>query len=417
MGNIKISFFLTFKSIIKGNRWAPIMIIAIMSLSFANLLIIPSLVSGVTNTLDQQQVDTLLGNILVDPPTVDPPTKEHYLIHASQIEDKLNQQPGVIATSSHIVKPAVFEYDLMPADGTESTSKTGSWNVIGVNPDEESRVTTIRDSIIAGDYLDNASRDEILLGIEIAGGEQADSASFLNLGGVKVGDMVRLTYTNGSFRKYHVKGIFQARSPEADRLAFVTEKEMLSIMGLSGFADIASQILIKTSPRVSEAALITTFKTLGIDGEFRSWRDYGSISGIVSSFDVIASLIRSIGLVVAAIVMFIVIYISVVNKKRQIGILRAIGINNRVILSSYVMQSLFYAVMGIIIGGLVFGFVVLPYFNNHPIDLSIGRVTLSVSSSTVESSVMGILLASLLAGILPVLNIIRSSIIKSIWGN
>jgi len=412
MGNIKLSFFLTFKSIIKGNRWAPVMIIAIMSLSFANLLIIPSIISGVTNTLDKQQTDTLLGNILVDPKT-----GNQFISDASQIEDLLVQQPGVVAVAPHLNNSAAFEYDLTPADGTGITLKTGNWNVIGIDPDKEAQVTTIRDSIIGGDYLDNDSRNEIVLGVEIAGGEKADSAPFLNLGGVKAGETIRLTYLNGAQREYHVKGIFLARSLEADRLAFVTEKEMLSVMGGAESADIASQILVKTNPEDSEEKIIAGLQTLNIDGEIRIWSDYGSVSGIVSSFDIIASLIRSIGLVVAAIVMFIVIYISVVNKKRQIGILRAIGINNRTILLSYIMQSLFYAIMGIIIGGLIFGFAVVPYFNNHPIDLSIGRVTLAVSSTTVENSILGILLAALLAGIVPILNITRNSIIKSIWSN
>ena len=41
--------------------------------------------------------------------------------------------------------------------------------------------------------------------------------------------------------------------------------------------------------------------------------------GVISTFEIVASLIGVIGLVVAAVVMFIVIYIGVINRKKQIG--------------------------------------------------------------------------------------------------
>ena len=139
--------------------------------------------------------------------------------------------------------------------------------------------------------------------------------------------------------------------------------------------------------------------------------------GIISSFDVVTSLISAIGLVVAAIVMFIVIYIGVINKKRQIGILRAIGIRGKIIMHSYLVQALFYVICGIVVGSLLFYFVVQPYFALHPLDLSLGQVSLAVQTSAIQNAVLGLILAAILAGYLPVLGITRQSIIKIIWGN
>ena len=58
-----------------------------------------------------------------------------------------------------------------------------------------------------------------------------------------------------------------------------------------------------------------------------------------------------------------------------------------------------------------------PYFDAHPIDLPIGLVSVVIDSTTVRNAVFGLLLAAILAGILPVLNITRHSIIKAIWGD
>jgi len=141
------------------------------------------------------------------------------------------------------------------------------------------------------------------------------------------------------------------------------------------------------------------------------------MGGVVSSFDVVAGLISGIGLVVAGIVMFIVIYINVIHSRRHIGILRAIGIKRDVIIGSYLTQALFYAVMGIVLGGMAFGLGIQAYFSHYPLDLSIGQVSLVLSPGTILSAVIGLIIAAVFAGLVPVLNITRQGIIRAIWGN
>jgi putative ABC transport system permease protein len=411
-GNIKLAFFLAFKSIWKGNRWAVLLIIFVMALSFAQLVLTPSIMSGVTQALNSQQINTLYGNVLIDPQS-----NAYYLDDASQIQSQAATQPGVVGVAPHLGNSAYIEYNWGATVDPTQKGNGGNWRVIGIDPDKESRVTTISQSMIAGTYLSPDDTDQILLGIEIAGGPEASGASFLNLGGVNVGDQVRLTYPDGTQREYTVKGIFRARDGEADRQAFVSYQEMVSVMG-PVFADRASQILIKADDSANQSQLVADLDSLGISGQVRTWQDYGGAAGgVVSSFDVIASLISAIGLVVAAIIMFIVIYINAMSKKRQIGILRAIGVNRLAIYISYLCQALFYAVLGIIIGGLLFGYVLQPYFAAHPLDLSIGQVSLAIDLSTIRNAVVGIILAAIFAGIIPVINITRHSIIKAIWGS
>ena len=414
MGNLKLALFLAFKSIIKGNRWALVLIILVLSLSFANLLLTPSILAGVTNTLNQQQIDTLYSNIVIDPPPA-----EHYLSRASLIERKIEQIPGVTGVSAHLNSSAFIEYQWKEKDSPSDKGESGTWPVIGIDPVREINVTTIHEHIIQGSYLDENDGDEIVLGVEITGGDGAQTAEFLTLQGVQVGDEVRLTYPNGVEREYTIKGIFQAKEmTQADRLAFVTKKEMASVLGRQVYNDRASQILVRTGQGVTGNQIIQEISALGIDIEVRSWSEYGgAMGGIVSSFDVIASLISTIGLVVAGIVLFIVIYINVINKRRQIGILRAIGIKRGIIIGSYLIQAIFYAILGIVFGGLIFGYGIQPYFEFHPLDLPLGQVSLSVRALTISSAVLGLLIAAVLAGLIPVISITRQRIIQAIWGN
>jgi putative ABC transport system permease protein len=413
MGNLKLSFFLAFKSILKGNRWTLLLIIAVMSLSFTNLLVMPSILAGVTNTLNRQQIDTVLSNIIVSPPQ-----NKYYVEKASSLIKKIDDVPGVVGAAPHLNNSALIEYNWKDKKTPTDKGIGGTWQVIGIEPSQEKQVTVISRHMIQGSYLDDSDTDKIVLGVEIAGGSAAQTVEFLTLGGAKVGDKVRLTYPNSVQREYTVKGIFQAKEiMQADRLAFVTTDEMESVLGRNIYFDRASQILVKIGNENESAAIISQIKPQAGNAEVRSWSDYGAISGIISSFNVVTSLIGTIGLIVAGIVMFIVIYINVIHKKKQIGILRAIGIKSSVIEGAYIMQSLFYAATGIIIGGLLFGYVLQPFFRLHPIDLPIGQLSLAISAFPVNNAVLGILAAAVFAGLVPVVSITRQSIIQAIWGD
>jgi len=413
MGNLRLAFFLAYKSIIKGNRWTLVLIILVMSLSFANLILTPSILSGVTTAINQAQIDSLYGNIIIDPPA-----DKYYLDSATEIEKAVAQTSGVVGIAPRLNSGALIEYNWQQNSSTQEKGQSGNWYVTGIDPRKEVKVTTISNHLIAGSYLEADDTDKVVLGVEIAGGSQAENESFLTLGGVSLGDKVRLTYANSIQRVYTVKGIFKAREIQANNLAFVTLKEMNSVLDSNISSDSASQILVRTQTGVDDNQIIADLKTLDINGQIRSWEAYGGgIGGIVNSFSSIASLIGGIGLLVAGIVMFIVIYINVSHRKRQIGILRAIGINRNVVLTSYLVQALLYASIGIIVGGLLMGYVIKPYFDSHPIELPLGLVSLSIDPSNIRNGTIGILLAAILAGIIPVLNITRQSIIKAIWGN
>jgi putative ABC transport system permease protein len=411
--NFKTSGFLAFKSILKGNRWTLIMIILVMAFSFINLVFVSSILSGVMSTMDDQLVDTLYANVIIDPEE-----DEYYLEKVNRMESRILQVDGITGVSSRLNTTGFIEYKWKEKISQSDKGKSGSWEVIGIDPENEAAVTIIPGSVIEGSYLDTNDRDQILLGIEITGNEGSSSSHFLTLGGVEIGDTVRMTYPNGVQREYTVKGIFRVReTTRADRQAFVTRTEMASALGRTAFYDRASQILIRTAPGADENLIAQDLKAIGIEGEIRTWEEYGgAMRGIISTFEIIGSLVGVIGLVVASVVMFIVIYIGVINRKKQIGILRAIGIPQNSIVVSYLIQAIFYVGTGIVIGWLVFRFVIQQYFMIYPLDMPIGLVTLSLRSEALGGWISGLLVAGVLAGLIPALTIMRESIIKSIWG-
>ena len=412
-GNLKVSAFLAYKSIVKGNRWSLIMVILVIAFSLINLVFTSSIIDGVMTAMDDQIVNTMYASAIISPPD-----DEHYLKKASNIEAEVSRLPQVENVAVHLNTAAFFEYKWKEKSSQSDKGISGTWEVLGVDPDREMRVTTIYETMEDGRYLEENDRDEIVLGIDIAGGEEAQTPSFSTLQGVQVGEKVLLTYPNGVQREYTVKGIFRAREMNrADRLAFITRKEMASIFGRETYSDRASEILVKAVAGADEDKLIAEIKNTGIEGQVRGWREYGAaMRSVVSTFEIVGSFIGGIGLIVASAVMFILIHIGVINRKRQIGILRAIGIPHNAIVASYFIQALFYVLMGTALGWAISGLVLQPYFNYNPIVMPIGYVRLTVESAVVIGSAAGLLMSAILAGLIPPWTVMRESIIKIIWG-
>jgi len=88
---------------------------------------------------------------------------------------------------------------------------------------------------------------------------------------------------------------------------------------------------------------------------------------------------RRLLLLVAAIAVFIVTYVDLVSRRRTIGIERAIGIGGGAIVLGYVLKAVVFAVVGVVVGGLLFVQVAVPVVAAHPFRFPIGPVSLSVT--------------------------------------
>ena len=121
-------------------------------------------------------------------------------------------------------------------------------------------------------------------------------------------------------------------------------------------------------------------------------------------------------MLVAGVTIFIVIFIATVNRRRQIGILKAIGMKERIIIMSYIFQAFFYAVLGILAGMLIINFAVVPYFIRRPLPMPIGLVSLALVNRDLALSIFSMLIVSMVAGFIPSWMVTRQNIIKAIWG-
>lgn len=403
----KISFFLAYKSITKGNKGTLALTVLIMILAFVNLVFISSIFLGIITTMNEGAIENQFGNIIIEPET-----DENYIKQVKHIQSLIDSTPGVVGSAAHYIMGAIESYD-ENKDGKDI--KSTSRPICSINPENEKRVTKIHQSMVAGEYLEKYDRNKIILGREVSGGYGATFEKE-SLGGVEVGDELNVLFSNGVQREYKIKGIFSTKNIGSDERIFITEKEMESVLSLHNRA---TEIIVRIEQTGQEDKYIKEFRKIGIIKEdIRQWTEYmGFSASVVDSFDMISLILGMIGAVVAGITIFIIIYVSVVNRRRQIGILKAIGMRKEIIIKSYILQALFYAILGIGLGLVLIYILLVPYFIENPLNFPMGWVSLAVARNNLIISSISLIAAAVIGGFIPSWRGTRQSIIDAIWGS
>jgi putative ABC transport system permease protein len=403
--NVKASFFLARTSIVRGNKATLAMTILIMTLAYVNLIFISSVFGGIVEAINEQSINNLYGNIVIAP------ADDEIYIENKDAIDSIDTIPGIIASSAHYTNNTVISYD-ENHDGRDI--QQGKWLVKSIDIEDEIKVTKISESIIEGEYLEDNDRNKIVIGKEIAGGHGGD-LDHLSLGGLYVGDEIDVKFSNGIKRTYTIKGIFSTKNSQADQMAFVTTKEMESILHVY---NLASEIIVKIDEKGQEEGYIEQIRQAGLHKEdIKTWEQLtGFTSSASKSFMMISIILGVIGTIVAGITIFIIIFVSIVNKRKQIGILKAIGMKEDTIILSFVMQAIFYAMIGIIFGVSIILFFVRPFFIDNPLDFPVGWVSLKITFNIIRISNISLMVAALIGGFIPAFRGTKESILDSISG-
>lgn len=395
-GESKIAFFLAWRFLQRGNKWTLLLIIFLMAIAFVNLVFITSLFDGIVKGANQQVINTYTGHI-----TMTPSEGKEAIDNVENVLEDIRNTDGVLAASAQTFVPATIKYN----------SISGNWQVLAIDPKEEKKVLTIDQHMIEGEYLDD-SLDEIIIGRQIAGGEDVEMNAF-SLKDASVGDIIKLSF-NGISKDLTIKGIFYTKFIDTDQRAFINKKTLDELA--SGLSNTATNINIRIEESEKEENVIDRLKRKNPNGSFFSWEEVSGLMDTVSeSFLFVNALLTTVGILIAAVTIFIVIYIDIFSKRQQIGVLRAIGIKSYLIRSAYVILTAIYSVMGVIIGlAILFG-VLIPYFNAYPFELPIGDSTLAVNSVDLIFRAELIIWVAIGAGLIPALIVTRVKILNAIF--
>ena len=401
MKSLRVASFLAFTSIKKGNVGIVLLTILVLVLVTLNLLFVPSLLEGLVWGANDKLVNTYAGDIIIESASDNP-----LVCDVDHLIAKIEAMDGVVVATPRNSLGAAISIE------NERTNCV----VYSIRPEKERVAFEIDESMMEGTYLEANDLDEILLDIQLAGADKPDIELYSrSLKTIHAGDTILVAYANGIEKRYKVKGIFYTEFMQTDLQALVSEREFKAIYPLIG--DRAASIRVKIADKADAATIVEQISHTRDGLRILTWEDYaGIVRSMTNSFKVINTILNVVNLLVAGITVFIVTYIDVTNRRRQIGIQRAIGITQSSIALAYLARAVFYAIVGSILGSLAFVYVVTPVEASYPFHFPFGDVYLFTGFSDVARTAFILVCASMVAAFVPVWMAVRIKILDAIWG-
>lgn len=411
--NIRVGLYLAIRQLRRASLWTTGLIVFVMLLTFLNLVVVTGVLVGLIEGINESYRTQYTGDVIVS---------------ALATKDYIEDTPGVVAFLKTLpqVSMLVERYQtggtveanyLTRTSSTDKPNATGA-QVIGIDPASEDAFTGLSTHIIEGEYLSEGDFDRVIVGsfllAKYAFGEQP---GLTPLDDVEPGTKVRLTI-NGSTREVVVKGVVKSKIGELAMSVFMPARELRTLMGRTdqNVAQIAIRLKEGSDPDAFKRLLLAS--GIGEKAKVQTFEDSipNGVADIKTTFAMLGNGFSSIGLVVAAITIFIVIFINAITRRKFIGILKGIGISGSAIEISYILQSLFYASIGSALGLVVLYGVLVPAIAAHPIDFPFSDGILVAPIDGTALRILLLVLTTVIAGYIPSRMIVRKNTLDSILG-
>ncbi|TSC82790.1 MAG: ABC-type transport system permease component LolE [Parcubacteria group bacterium Gr01-1014_20] len=411
---VRVGFFLAVRQVKRSNIWTNVLIVSIMTLTFLNLVIVSGILVGLIEGAVTAVKSHYLGDIFISNLK-----NKSYIEQSSQIIKAAQNLPSVEAVAARYIETGKVESDYKENKKrvTDLDESVGT-SIVGIDPKAEDIVTGLSGLVIEGDYLEENDYDRVLVGAMLLKKYlDFDSPTFPVLQKVEIGDKIQVTIGE-NVREVIVKGITRSKVDEIDRRIFFVDKQLRGLIGRNDYN--VDEIVLRLAPKTDPISVKNALIGNGFDQFARIQTQEDAepkfIKDMKQTFALLGNIISSIGLVVAAITIFIVIFVNAITRRKFIGILKGIGIHPKAIEMAYVFQSVFYALMGTAIGTfLVFG-VIKPYLDKNPINFPFSDGILVATASGTAIRIAVLLIATFIAGLIPARMVVKQNTLDSILG-
>lgn len=269
--------------------------------------------------------------------------------------------------------------------------------VIGVMPGKLSAIADIEGAIVDG--TGSLPADGILIESRLA----------RDLG-LRVGQVVRLSSDRGRARSFRIGGIFTLGIASADRQAVYMN--FTAARALFDLPSGISRIEIKVRPATAAPGIADRLRNAtGLKAT--AWTEDNS--QLFEGLDAQArtgTIIKAFSLITIIVGIASAMLLSIVRRQAEIGIMRAMGASNRLVISIFVLEGTLIGFVGAIVGAAAAWAALLPLppvteirSGGLPIDRAQGDFLLAITLTT---------LAAMLASILPARNAARIDPVEAI---
>ncbi len=213
--------------------------------------------------------------------------------------------------------------------------------IIGVDPEIETRISTIEDQLRVGHLRDlETVQGGIIIGEELA-----------RRLGVRVGDIVAASTSTSPSRSMRIVGLFKrGQSQLSSGAGYVLLREAQSMLGRPF---IINRIGVRLDDPYEAQVLASRLEArFGYKAESWQERSADFLSLLVTRNVIMYSVVSAI-LLVASFGIYTVVSNSVADKRRDIAILRSIGFSQGDLQFVFVMEGLLLALVGVLLGWLL----------------------------------------------------------------
>jgi ABC-type lipoprotein release transport system permease subunit len=341
-----------------------------------------------------------------------------YIENSPEVISIVKSLPQVENFSARYLSGVTLEANYKTRTDLTQKPNTANASIVGIDPVAEDQVTNLSKFIVEGEYLAPNDYDKVLLGAYLDKKYlPIDSPGFTALENVGPGTKIRIK-TNGIEREVIIKGIIKSKVDELSMRVFMVDSQLRSIISRND--NNVSEISIKLKEGADPVFVRDILKQNGIDkvAKVQTFADAEPkfIKDMKDTFRMLGNVLSSLGLVVASITIFIVIFINAITRRKFIGILKGIGINEKAIEISYILQSFFYAFCGSVIGLFILYVFLEPGLRAHPIDFPFSDGILVAPVPETLGRVGLLMFTTIVAGFIPARLVVRKNTLDSILG-
>ena len=238
-----------------------------------------------------------------------------------QLRDVLDTLPDVMAVSPVVSGPAFARR----GEAVESVA------LVGIDPARYLKIVRVEEDIVEGAF--RIAADQAVVGKQLA----------FELG-LRVGDKLRVDGGQGREAVLNVAGIFELGVRELDsRYVYVDMRQAQSLLDLPGAAtviDLTVEEIFEAEDIAARIARLTGLKA-------ESWMETNAqLMNALRAQSISTRIISGFVALSVALGIASVLSVSVVQRTREIGILRAMGTTRQKILRVFLIQGALYGLIG-----------------------------------------------------------------------
>ena len=288
-----------------------------------------------------------------------------------QITATLDQLPLLTAVSPVVSGPAFAQR----GDALESVA------LVGIDVERYQKIIPLKEYLISGQLRVGA--DDVLIGSQLA--EDL---------GVQVGSKLRLDTGQQNSAVVNIAGIFELGVRELDaRYVYLDLKQAQSLLSLPGGVTVIDLTVADIFEAENVAAQVGRLTSL----QAESWiKTNAQLMNAISAQSLSTSMIIVFVAISVAFGIASVLSVSVVQRTREIGILRATGATRQQILRIFLFQGAMFGLLGSVLGS-VASYALVWVFNNF----GPGLFYIPVSIDLIMLALLLAILTGVLAAAIP----------------